>query len=173
MAIQVASVAVDYDDDYDDFQDFLALQEPAATDHFNTIPECEDDEFLYNRLASSVVVALDDLVGDGIAGHADERVYGTTKGDRDISKLTTSERQSVLTPEILSRTWNIGLGTAKRTLQATTQAGIRNVLMSGEHKLRQRTNHLRFPTLSGNYYSDTMFATSRTLLMYTNGQVLH
>ena len=83
MAIQVVSVMVDYDNDYNDFQDFFELQEPVATNHFNTIPECKDNRFLYNQLALSVVVTIDDLTSDGISGHANERVYSKMKGDRD------------------------------------------------------------------------------------------
>ena len=54
-----------------------------------------------------------------------------------VSALSTSEQSSVLTPEVLAWRWAIGLDTAKRTLQVTTQAGIRNVLATGERKLHQ------------------------------------
>ena len=53
-----------------------------------------------------------------------------------VFALSTSQQRSVLTPEVLARRWAIGLDTAKRSLQVTTQAGIRNVLAPGERKLR-------------------------------------
>jgi hypothetical protein len=40
-------------------------------------------------------------------------------------KISLSERGSFITKEILARRWGIGLETAKRMLQSTTQAGIR------------------------------------------------
>ena len=68
--------------------------------------------------------------------------------------LSTSEQRLVLTPEVLARRWVIGLDTAKRTLQVTTQAGIRNVLVAGERKNCQRLDQLKFPNLRGRSYND-------------------
>ena len=48
-----------------------------------------------------------------------------TDRDRDTYATITSERHSSITPENLARKWNIGLDTAKRTLQITTQNGVR------------------------------------------------
>ena len=45
-----------------------------------------------------------------------------------IAAAVSSERHSSLSPENLSRKWNIGIGTVKRTLQVTTQNGIRTAL---------------------------------------------
>jgi hypothetical protein len=43
---------------------------------------------------------------------------------RNASSIITNDRHSKVTPEELSRKWNIGLQTAKDTLQATTQYGV-------------------------------------------------
>jgi hypothetical protein len=43
---------------------------------------------------------------------------------RKVSRVITNERHSKVTPENLARMWNIGIDTAKRTLQVTTQRGI-------------------------------------------------
>ena len=47
---------------------------------------------------------------------------GTVQG---IGATFSSERHSSITAENLSRKWNIGIDTAKKTLQVTTQRGIR------------------------------------------------
>jgi hypothetical protein len=92
-----------------------------------------------------------------------------------ICSLHSSERVSTLTPEILAKRWGIGLEASKSTLQATTQAGIRNVFAPGKRKLRFRTDHLKYPHLKTTMYTDTMFARvpaiggKKASQVYTNG----
>jgi hypothetical protein len=92
-----------------------------------------------------------------------------------IYALTTTKKRSALTLEILSQRWGIGLNTAKKTLQATTQAGVRNVLAPGKWKVRQRLDHLKFLNLHGQYYTNTMFSKvkltrgHKTAQVFTNG----
>jgi hypothetical protein len=109
---------------------------------------------------ATVIVAADDLVGDGLDGHEDVDVCSAES--RAICQLETTERHSVITPEILAQRWSIGLIAARNTLQATNQAGIRNVFALGERKLRQRTDYLKYPHLKMTMYSDTMFASKCT-----------
>lgn len=123
----------------------------------------EDEDNLYTRLVATVYVAADDMVGNGISGHLDEEVYPMDKQSRKLFALSSSEKRSALTPETLSKHWGIGLETAKRTIQVTTQAGIRNVLAPGERKVCQNLDHLGFPNLKGKYYIDTMFAKTMSI----------
>jgi hypothetical protein len=109
------------------------------------------DSKLYERIVATVSVASDDLIGNGTDGHEDTEVY--SEESRAICHLTTKERRSAITPEILAQRWSIGLESAKSTLVATTQAGIRNVFAPGERKLRQRTDHLKYPHLKMTMYS--------------------
>jgi hypothetical protein len=97
---------------------------------------CEVDEFA-NRLVAEVTVASGDAEGDGLSGHSDEQVYDYTPDQRRIFSLSTAEKKSILTPEILSRRFHIGLPSAKWTLRCTTQSGIRNVLVPAERRMRQ------------------------------------
>jgi hypothetical protein len=84
----------------------------------------------------------------------------------------------MLLPKDLSKRWAIGLEAAKRTLQVTTQAGIRNVLAPGERKLRQKLDHLKFPNLQRHFYTNTMFSKlmsvrgNKVAQVFTNGQRL-
>ena len=102
----------------------------------------------------------------------------TTHGDQgpQVAAISISEQRSVITPEALAKRWFIGIDTAKNTLRATTQAGVRNVLAPGERKLRQRTDHLKFPSLRGRFYTDTMFAKVKAIhghkaaQVFTNGR---
>ena len=68
------------------------------------------------------------------------------------------------------------MDTAHRTLTSTTQhQGIRRVLHPVERRYKTRQSHLRFPTLNARFYTDTMFATTKSLRgnkcaqLFTNG----
>ena len=53
-----------------------------------------------------------------------------SKGKKPVSVkvLNMSSRRNPLSPQILARRWGTHTGTAKRTLDATTQRGVRSVL---------------------------------------------
>jgi hypothetical protein len=83
--------------------------------------------------------------------------------DRKISAVGSKTRHSDVTPEELSRKWRVGIDTARQTLKVTTQLGVRTAV----HPLtrRYRTDHftLRYKRLNETFYSDTMFATTKSL----------
>ena len=91
------------------------------------------------------------------------------------ASMTTKEKASTLTAEVLAKRWHIGIEAAKRTLRQTTQNGVRDVLVPSERKIRKKTNFLRFPTLRGRFYTDTMFSKDastrghKTAQVFTNG----
>jgi hypothetical protein len=101
----------------------------------------------------------------------DEVINPPNEDRRRINALTMTEKLSALTPEILSRRWKIGLDTTKKTLQATTQAGVRNVLAPGERKVRQRLDHLKFQNLRGQLYTDTIFSKVKSTRGHKTAQV--
>ena len=76
-----------------------------------------------------------------------------------------------LTPAVLSQRWHIGVAKAAKTLDVTTQAGVRHVYAPGERKLRQRILHLKFPTLRGTWYTDTLFTKFHSARKFTCVQV--
>jgi hypothetical protein len=131
----------------------------------------QEEDSLADRLIAAINIAADDMDGDGLSGHSDDIVYPMGKESRKLFSLSTNEKRSVLTPAILAQRWGIGLDAAKRTLQVTTQAGIRNVLAPGERKLHQKLHHLAFPTLKGCWYSDTLFSKVKSLRGHMAGQV--
>ena len=129
----------------------------------------EDD--MAALLIAQVSITSDDPDGDGMAGRQNEVVYPPDEERRRIMSLSVAEKRNALTPEILSRRWGIGLETARKTLSATTQAGVRNVLAPGERKVRQRLDHLKFPNLRGRYYTDTMFSKVKSTRGHKAAQV--
>jgi hypothetical protein len=140
---------------------------------FRSLTEIEFCETkLVDRLIACVNVASDDHCGDGLDGRADPDVYPDSDDFiRVVSGMTSSERKSALTPEVLSRRWNIGLDSAKRTLQVTTQKGVRTVLHPLTRRYRTRQSHLRFPTIRTKVYTDTMFSSVTSIRQYKCAQV--
>jgi hypothetical protein len=63
-----------------------------------------------------------------------------------------------VTAEELARRWHIGLDTAKRTIERTTQLGVRDFTHSkGARRLRHSTQQLRYRRLNAVCYTDTVF----------------
>ena len=85
-------------------------------------------------------------------------VSNALTGTAGMSATLTSERHSSVNFEYLSRKWNIGLETAKCTLQVTTQQGIRTAV----HPLHRRYCvdhlHLNRRRLNGDWFTDTLFS---------------
>ena len=83
----------------------------------------------------------------------------TGTGSAVIGATFSSERHSSVTFENLSSKWNIGLETAKRILQVTTQQGVRTAV----HPLHRRywvdhLLHLNRRRLNGDWFTDTLFS---------------
>ena len=76
-----------------------------------------------------------------------------------VKVVHTSRICNSLSPQLLSRIWGTQLATAKRTLYATIQRGVRSVLNPTMTR-RYRTNdqQLRYRRLSHNIFTDTLEA---------------
>jgi hypothetical protein len=72
-------------------------------------------ENLCDSLVKCIRVAPDDMDGNILEGGNDKDVYER----RNILRMQSKDKQSVLTPEILARKWGIGIETADRTLEVT------------------------------------------------------
>ncbi len=88
-----------------------------------------------------------------------------------IGAILTSERHSSVTFENLSRKWNIGLETAKRTLQVTTQQGVRTAVHPLHRRYRVDHLHLNRRRLNGDWFTDTLFSKVVSLQGNTCAQV--
>ena len=152
-----------------------SYRESMMNENLDILREGDEDDF-YNRLIKTVTVASDDMTGDGLTGHLDKDVYETSDEVKRISALSSGDRRSTLTPELLARRWCISLPKAKQTLSVTTQAGVRNVLTPSERKVRKKAPWLKFPNVKGRWYCDLMKSTVPSIhgdngaTVYTNGQ---
>jgi IS30 family transposase len=78
-----------------------------------------------------------------------------------IASTSSSNRQYKTTAEKLATLWSIGLDTAIKTIQVTTQKGIRTTTLPIEQRFRTRQAQLRYKQLGGRhgrFYTDTFFS---------------
>lgn len=83
----------------------------------------------------------------------------TTVRSRNIGRIKTGTRKAAIGPTTLAKNWGIGLEQAQRTVDATTQRGVRT-LLHGHLNRRYRTNdrQLRYRRLTHDVYTDTLDA---------------
>jgi predicted hotdog family 3-hydroxylacyl-ACP dehydratase len=129
------------------------------------------EEDLATRLIAAVNVTVQDSEGDGLYERSEDSASPATAEDREVFAMSSAQRGPVITKEILAKRWGIGLDTAHRTLTATTQVGIRRVLHPVERRYKTRQSHLRYPTLNTRFYTDTMYASTKSLKGNTCAQV--
>jgi hypothetical protein len=103
--------------------------------------------------------------------------------DNNIDKLITNmydcraicaldtKRHSQISPEILAEKWRIGLQTAKDTLNATTQLGIRHAVHPLRRRYRTDILSLRYPRLKTTIYTDTLLTHTKSLAGFKVAQV--
>lgn len=108
------------------------------------------------------------------------------KGDRHISSILServmiasvdatksARRKGTVKPEELAKRWHISLEVAKRTIENTTQKGVRDFAhMSGTRRLRHLTQQLAYRPINAVCYTDTMLAMTPSLFnKYTCAQI--
>jgi len=80
-----------------------------------------------------------------------------------ISSLETVKTRTGIDAAKLARNWGIGLERAEKTIQVTTQRGVRTVLHpSLSRRFRTNDRQLRYRRLPIECFTDTMFATAQS-----------
>jgi hypothetical protein len=86
----------------------------------------------------------------------------------------SSVKQGGVNAEALAKLWNIGVDTAKKTIQYTTQKGIRSTLHPIERRFRTKQAQLRYRQLAGrhgSFYTDTFFSKVPSLNNFKMAQI--
>ena len=84
-------------------------------------------------------------------------------GQVTINATTSKERHTKFTPETLSKTWKIGLDTATKTLQVTTQRGVRTAMHPIQRRYRVDHLDLHRTRLNTMFHVDMLFAKTKSL----------
>jgi len=85
--------------------------------------------------------------------------------------MTAQERHSSVSPEELSRKFGCGIETARQTLKATTQRGIRHAVHPLSRRYRTDILQSRLRILNDTFYTDTLFSGVKSLKGNTCGQI--
>ena len=123
-----------------------------------TVCSLESERNLYDRLVSAVRVTRDDVHG-----------YDSV---RSVCALKTSGNKSVLSPEILAKRFGCGLKTAARTLEVTTQRGVRKTPHPPERRMRTNMAQLRYDRKRLTIYSDTAFPGLQSIRKKSCAQIM-
>ena len=93
-----------------------------------------------------------------------------------VSSVISNDRHSTVTPEEVTRKWNIGLETAKKTLKVMMQYGICTAVHPMTHHLRVDHLHLHQHHLQGTWFVYTLLSKVKSKLgntcanIYTQGK---
>jgi hypothetical protein len=103
----------------------------------------------YTSQCSAILMEIEPSLDDQI-------FYQMLKANVQVQSTTTSRQKGVMTAERLAKNWCISLEAAKRTLEVTTQQGIRTVanpLLS--RRFRTNDRQLRYRRLRADMFTDT------------------
>jgi hypothetical protein len=104
--------------------------------------------------------------------HHEADVIAHARGiTRESFSLGQGTKRTAITADDLAARWYIGKEMAARTLNATTQEGMRFVDGPLERHLKTSQAHLRFPTLYTRMYSDTLFRGTKSVRGFTCAQL--
>ena len=115
-----------------------------------------DDSVLVPRLikAARIVPKIEEVTfGETITipGLASDLIATSS-----VAAIRRGDLRSEITPSTLAKKWMIGTIAAQRTMQVTTQLGVRTLMNPAERRFRTAMPHLRYPRLQGTFYADTL-----------------
>lgn len=97
---------------------------------------------------------------------------GTTDDCMNVSAVRRGEPQSEITPENVAKRWGIGIDVAKRTLQVTTQVGVRSIVHPAQRRFSTSMPHLRYPKLPGTYHADTLEGSVKSIREFRYAHII-
>jgi hypothetical protein len=100
------------------------------------------------------------------------KVATASRGEANLSYVGAKDRHSQVNAETVAKRFRCGIETAKKTLKATTQRGVRQAI----HPLhrRYRVDHLDLnrKRLNDTFYMDTLFSKVKSLAGFTCAQLI-
>jgi len=149
----------------------LAEDEAAMTGIDGQPVERDTDYWNQERVSRMIASLSKDRVFDtpaaslatAIQANVHMRSNVKTGVGKAVKAVTTAKKHWKVGPAALAKRWNIGIGTAKRTIDVTTQLVVRNIT-NPQLTRRFATNDklLRFRRLPCRMYTDTLKAKKRS-----------
>ena len=101
------------------------------------------------------------------------------EGPRKMAMVNTRARHTELSVEEVSRKFGVGLETARKTLKATAQFGIRHAVHPLSRRYWTDVMQSKRKRLNDTFYTDTMFSGIKSIRgntcaqVFTNGKFVH
>ena len=90
---------------------------------------------------------------------------------QSMCSIYTDKKHIKLTGKSLARKWNIELKCARQTIDVTTQAGVRSALHPLTRWYQTDLTQLYYRRLNNTFYTDTVFASTKSIRQNTCVQV--
>ena len=84
--------------------------------------------------------------------------------NRRVGSIDSNDRHSKIGPEELARKWNVGIQTAKDTLDVTTQHSVRTAVQPMTRRLRVDRLHLHRPLLRETWFAETLMSKVKSII---------
>jgi hypothetical protein len=118
---------------------------------------------LPSRLISSILTASPDT-------HFD--VHRRSAPSLPVATTTSLHRKGTVRADLLAKRWFIGLETAKRTIELSSQRAVRDFTSTeGSRRLKHTNYQLKYRHLRSAVCTDTMFSKTKSLCNNTCGQI--
>jgi hypothetical protein len=96
---------------------------------------------------------------------------GTQRILSAANTFVSQKRHSQISPDQLSERWNIGLNQAKKTLQVTTQKGVRSAILPLSRRYRTDRMFNQRKLRGQKFFTDTLFGKTKSLTNNTYVQI--
>ena len=132
------------------------------------------DEFEREELRTIALKAGRAIHSMNTINKADYECDPETSKILEVYATKTTGKKSDIKPESLSKLWGIPLDTAQKTIEATTQQGLKSGIYPLVRRFRTKQAHLRYNqlgSLHGTFYTDTFFASITSQRGFKCGQM--
>lgn len=138
------------------------------------IRKVNPDEIIYNnkRIISEISISLS-AISDALDEESMLKKLKTNINCNFNVSAVVSAKKGTVSAIDLAKRWFIGVETAKRTIDSTTQRGVRDFTSSsGTKRLKSTAYQLRYRHLRATVYTDTLITTVKSLYnQYTCAQI--
>lgn len=125
-----------------------------------------------NALISQYNISTVDLVMSSISNVYTRCLHSLVSKTIKVSSTNSVRKKGTVTPEVLAKRWRIGVDLAKRTIDRTTQLGVRDfTAIQGSRRLRHSNQQFNYRRFNATVYTDTMLPMIPTLQRNTCAQV--
>ena len=149
------------------------VYDPEVADHFDIDTELRRDviDDIVRRLGDRRITSMERTLCS-VSRTLNEGEFIGSVLERNEAAIQGTKRKGSQTPEELAKKWGIGVETARRTIDRTTQLAVRDFHDSaGTRRLKHTYMQLQYRRLNCVMYTDTLFGPKPSSQKNTCGQV--